>query len=259
MLRNLACTLFTGIIFWGFSSEPIADVIELRADDWCPYTCASDENQGLLVEIATRVFTNAGHKVVFRTVPWARAQLEVKHHKAHGLVGVTPAEAPSLIYSTEPLLYAENHWFVKADNRWHFDTLASLKPLKLGATEDYSYGSAIDTYIAQNKTDSAKVQLHISDVSLLRNLRNLQQERIDVLLEDCRVVTVTAQQHREKVALRSAGLASRIALYIGFAPDHPKSKHYAQLLNQGMAKLIDSGELAQMLKRYPASLCQSTR
>lgn len=259
MLQKLSHAVFTAILLAAIVSEAKADTIELRADDWCPYTCASSEHQGLLVEIATHIFTAAGHRVNFRTVPWTRAVLEVQHHQANGLIGVTPAEAPSLLYSAEPLMYAEDHWFVRTDNPWRFDDLTSLAGIKLGATEGYSYGQDIDAYIAQHKSDAEKVQLYISDVSLQRNLRKLQRGNIDVLLEDCRVVTRAVQRHKKKVALVSAGLASQIGLYIGFAADHPKSKHYIELLNKGSRALVESGELAQMLARYPATLCQANR
>lgn len=64
------------------TEKSIGDEITLRADEWCPYNCAPDaDKKGFMVDIATAVFEEAGHKVDYKLMPWARAVADTKEGK----------------------------------------------------------------------------------------------------------------------------------------------------------------------------------
>ena len=68
-----------------------AETIILVADTWCPYNCdPGSKYPGFMVEIAQRVFSAAGHQVVYQVEPWNRAVLSVQSGRFQGLIGVTP-------------------------------------------------------------------------------------------------------------------------------------------------------------------------
>ena len=60
-----------------FGSNVWADVITLRADEWCPYNCQpKSQNPGFIIEIAETVFKKAGHTIDYQVMPWARPRSE---------------------------------------------------------------------------------------------------------------------------------------------------------------------------------------
>lgn len=68
--------LILGAIFTVISSPLIgsggavqADVVTLRADQWCPYNCVpGSDRPGYMIEIAREVFGRAGHQIDYQAL-----------------------------------------------------------------------------------------------------------------------------------------------------------------------------------------------
>jgi len=76
-----------------------ADVVTLRADEWCPYNCAPGSHQpGFAIEIAQRAFEPIGATVDYQTMTWSRALVEVRRGVYDGAVAATKFEAPRLFF-----------------------------------------------------------------------------------------------------------------------------------------------------------------
>ena len=95
-----------------------ADVITLRADEWCPYNCAENSDRpGYAVEIAREVFGRAGHSVEYRTMAWSRALQECRKGLVTGVVGAAHTEVPDFIFPQEPVAVADITFAVPRDRR----------------------------------------------------------------------------------------------------------------------------------------------
>lgn len=229
-----------------------ADTINLVADEWCPYNCEPDTDEpGYMIEIAQRVFSEAGHTVTYRTLNWSRSVEDTRHGKYDGIVGASKPEAEDFVFPDENLGDSANSFFVTKENSWRYQGMPSIEKVRIAVIKDYEYGTLLDDYIAANKTDLKKVQVATGDTALEKNFTKLVNGRIAVVIEDGAVGRYTA---------KSMGLADKVQfagndgdpsdLYIAFSPKNPKSQEYAKILSKGIERLRSSGELQTILEKY---------
>lgn len=234
-----------------------ADVISLRADEWCPYNCdpGSDES-GYMIEIVTLVFEKAGHTIDYQTLSWSRAVLDAQTGKYTGLIGATKAEVPEFIFPEEPLGVASDFLWVKKGNPWRYAGVDSLKQIKLGAIQDYDYGEEVLAYMDEHK-DSLSVQVAVGEKALEKNITKLEMGRIDALIENKAVFQYTVHGLAKADLFEEAGEISDTLennlVYIAFSPALPQSQEYARILTEGIRELRASGEFQKILDRYGVS------
>ncbi|QKE64877.1 transporter substrate-binding domain-containing protein [Aquipseudomonas campi] len=236
-----------------------AETIILVADAWCPYNCDPDsERPGFMVEIAQRVFSAAGYKVVYLVEPWNRAQQSVQAGRYQGLIGVTPRMLQKL---EQPLQAPQQEqarirgaYFTLADSTWRYNGTQSLYSERLGLIAGYGYAPIRD-YIAANE-GTERVQYAHGEDALQNNLNKLLHGRISLVRSDELAFRYTAKQMGLADRFRDAGgeqlgEIDRL-LYIAFAPEEvcPACSEYAQILSDGMSSLRQSGELEKILARY---------
>lgn len=223
------------------------------ADEWCPYNCAPGmEPEGFAVDIARRIFEEAGYEVVYQTMPWTRALLEVTQGRADAAIGVSGNEAPHLIFPVEPCGMSDNAFFTEIGSKWRWDGIQSLRRMRTAFIRDYDYGDGDDfhDYIRDNK-NSPWIHLGKEDDALPRNLRLLARGRVDVVVADVNV---------GNYLLKAMGLEDAIKLnsqehlftpiYIAFSQAHANGRMLADTYDTGIDKLRASGELARIMSRY---------
>lgn len=236
-----------------------ADTIVLVADAWCPYNCSPDsDHPGFMVEIAQRVFAEAGHQVVYLVEPWKRALLSVQLGHYQGIIGITPK---MLEESAQPLQVPQHEqarmrvaYFTLADSQWRYSGPQSLASERLGLIAGYSYVQ-IQDYIDANQ-GTERIQYAHGEDALQTNLRKLLHGRVSVVRSDEQAFLHAAQQMGQTDSFRDAGGENLDArdrqLYIAFAPAQvcPACANYAQTLSEGMTHLRQNGELKKILARY---------
>ncbi len=229
-----------------------ADEITLAADAWCPYNCApGSERPGYMVEIATRAFAQAGHKLSYKTMPWARALAEADAGKITGVFGASPEEAPGLLYPKQPLAQSRNVLAVRAGDSFVWTSPKSLESLALGVMLDYTYGPLLDPYIKSNLKNTNRIQVLGGDEPLKGNLRKLLAGRIGATIDDVNVLTYELTSEKQTDAVRIVDIADTAnPLYIGLSSKLPQAAAYGKLLDETVVALRASGELAKILARY---------
>lgn len=55
--------------------------IKLAATDWCPFTCSSMKNKGVVTEFVTKILAKHKIKLEVEFLPWARAVSNATNHK----------------------------------------------------------------------------------------------------------------------------------------------------------------------------------
>lgn len=228
-----------------------ADVISLRADNWCPYNCApGSDKPGYLIEIAQRVFREAGHTVDYQKINWARAISETRKGKFNAIVGAAKSDAEDFVFPEESMGFAIGCFYTKPGMEWKYENPESLAKLKIGVIKDYSYSATMDAYITKHRQDTSRVEVVAGEDALLLNLKKLKMGRITAIFENDYVMNYTLSAHKGEFDVKQSGCIDNDPIYIAFSPNHPQSRAYAKLLSTGVASLRKSGALKEILARY---------
>lgn len=239
-------------VLLGSMHPALADEVVIAADVWCPYNCApNSDHPGYLVEIATKALAEGGHKLVYKTMPWARALSEAGTGKIDGVFGASPDEASNLIYPKQPLAQSRSVLVVPVASPFVWSSAKALETFAVGIIQDYSYGPTLDTYIKANAENSSRIQSIGGDAPLIGNLRKLLAGRIGATVDDANVLAYTIKTEDLTSSLRLIDLPDASnPLFIGFSPKLSKAADYAALLDKTVTGLRASGELTALLARY---------
>jgi len=230
------------------------DTITVAADAWCPFTCEpGSSSPGYMIEIAREIFKKSGHTLVYKTVEWKKAIEETRKGKFTAIAGGAKSDSPDFIFPEKSLGVSQNIFFVKRGNPWKYNGVDSLKKVKLGVSQGYSYSEEIDRYIQANKGKPA-VFVASGDIPIQENIDKLMKGSIDVFIEDPSVFgNYCGSKGLQKVlgATQPAGTDGPAEkIYMAFSPATPKSKEYAAILSAGIDRMRKTGELKAILAKY---------
>ncbi len=232
------------------ANDPDTRVI-LAADPWCPHNCkAGSEREGYMVDIARKIFTDAGYQFEYRNYGWARSLREARNNRIDGVIGALRGDAPDFVFPETPLGSVIITMYTRPDSQWRYQGLASLAGLTLLTINGYSYSPELDNYIRTHSDDSKRVWQLTGAAPLERALKLLKERRADVFAEDRSVMNWFIGQHPSLPAPRTAGVAHRAPIHIAFSPDDSRSGELGQLLDRGIARMADNGELENIMAAY---------
>lgn len=229
-----------------------SDVIRIGADIWYPFNGEPDSPKpGYMIELASRIWSEAGHSVDYQVMPWERAIDEARAGELDCIVGTTLDEAPDFLFPDQPLGMDESYIFVLKNNDWEYTGIPSLAEIRIGIVGGYSYDDGeFDDYVA-SQVGSPTVQVMKGNNALDQNLRKLISRRIDALVESPMVMHARLQQIEDAPAVRVAGrIGSVTPLYIACSPSNPMAATYVRELNDGIVRMRISGELERLLDGY---------
>lgn len=235
----------------GLGGEPArADVITLRADEWCPFNCVPGAMPGYGVELAQEIFAKAGHKVEYSLSPWGRSLEDCLHGAIVAVIGAAPVDSPDLIFPQEPIGVWDTTFVVRKGDPWRYGGAASLAGVKLGGIIGYNYMDPVGGYVEEHKGDRNRVDLVGSVKPLEQNLRKLGAGRIGATMDSRAVLDFKLSELGLADSVDYAGETESGPIYIAFSPVNPKAQEYARLLDDGLREMRASGRLAEILKRY---------
>lgn len=244
------------LLFISTGADCRAESISLRADAWAPLNdVAGAALPGYGIEIAKAVLEKNGISLDYQTMPWNRATQEAAEGNIDAIIGASHGDCETCVFPKEPIGKMDNHFFVKKGNQWRYNGIPSLSTVKVAAVDGYDYdGGELNTYLGSKK-GSDDVQLMTGDGALEKNIKKLQAGRVDVVIEEKSVfywtlksLGIAADEFEEA---GSTGKADPI--FIAFSPKKPKSSEYAKQIEEGIAALRASGELAKILSKYGVS------
>jgi len=242
------------ILSFIFINCALGDQIILVADEWCPYNCSPNSGRkGYMVDLATQILGEAGHRVTYQTINWSRSIVKAREGMYHGIIGSSREEAPDFIFTKEPFGLANCHYWVKKGDPWRYNGLNSLKGRWLGVIQDYDYGKELGDYINKNEGTFA-VQERAGDDALDILIKKLEHGRINTLNEDKNVFLYKLKKLGKMGLFEDAGhdLTSIESnyIYIAFSPFFKQSKEYANILNEGLIRYRKNGTLQKLLSEY---------
>lgn len=244
----LATVLLAVILSAG---SAFAATLTVRSDNWAPFNGdPKDAKPGYMIEVLKAIFEPQGVQIDYQTMPWNRSKDEVRKGKYDAIVGADHEEGAGYVLPKETFGKFDNTFFATSSNSWRFKGVDSLKQIKLGVVEGYSYGDEMNTYL--KSAPQGKVIAATGNDALPKLLKMLQAGRIDVILEDVSVMSYALITNGVPAGeVTAAGsLGDTNDLYIAFAPGKDTSKKYSEQFSAGIAELRKSGKLKQILDRY---------
>ena len=234
---------------------PVQKTVTLSADVWCPYNCdPKSPRPGFMVEIAQRAFAKENVQVRYVLRPWSQAIDDARGGRIAGIIGASVRDARDFIFPAVAQGRMVNKFFVRKGTRWRFDGVKSLEARTLAAVADYSYdGGVLDLYLAQHQSTPARVVLASGDTPLADNVKKLLDGKVDVVVEDARVMGYYAMTQHLVDQIEEAGelpLSKNSDLFVAFSPADPNAPRYAARLAETMQELRRSGELQKILAVY---------
>ncbi|MDK8465678.1 transporter substrate-binding domain-containing protein [Marinobacter sp. SS13-12] len=215
--------------------------ITLVGDKWCPFNCNDHpDHRGVLVEKAASALAEEGFKLEYIEIPWSRAIISVRDGQYDAIVGTGISETPDFHFPPEPLANAHHSFFTLPTSAWEYQGLESLKDIRIGVIQDYSYGGLYEDYIKENQDNESRVVILRGDRVLPRLVEMLGLGRIDVLVAEERVLNYHFALSGQENPLRHAGLANEEALYVAFSPALDDGAEFAEALGHGMKKIEKS-------------------
>lgn len=242
------CSTFLVLPVWSETRAQEALTVSIAAPDyWCPYACdRSGSRLGFTVDIARAALEAGGHRVIYQNLPYDRALFEAERGRIDAVIPAFRDEAPGFIFPSQAVSLTEYCFYVPEGESWRYSGLDSLTGLHFVATSGYSYGVAMDTYIAAG-LDRRVTLIQGNDVSArLREL--VRRNRFDALLDD----RLLFEFSQDSAGLSSAGcLEERHAGYLALSPENPaRSNAIARALERGIKAMRDGGQLCEILGDY---------
>lgn len=234
----------------GLAAQADADVIELRADPWCPFNCEpGSERPGYMVEIAREAFAMAGHEVNYETLNWARSLAKARRGEIDGVIGAIHEEAPDFVFGP-PMGFYRDAIITRAGEQIDLSRPGAMDGLRLGAINDYEYSAPISDYLDANRDNRELVQFTSGDDALAKNLRKLIAGRIDMVAEVAVVAYHTMAEESIGGDLIVTAIDQDAPIFIAFSPARGTSVRYARDLENGIAALEASGRLEAIVTSY---------
>lgn len=224
------------------SSAPAAPTLTLVVDNYPPYIDELTESQGVLSELVSRAFTNAGLQTQLSFLPWPRVpEAAAQANHASFLWFKTPELEQNWLFS-EPIVELRQVLITTTKFQANLSRLDEFRAYRLGVTKGYFYGAE---FTAQRR--DFRLTEAVSDYA---SLQNLLAGRVDVVLMDPIVAKQMWQQLPDQtVKLRylSKPLLTAQPAYLvcsrNFLPCHA----VIQSFNQALLQLQQSGVEQQIL------------
>lgn len=251
-MRNSKIIIKTAIVMHALALAQTAvskpKTIHIGSDPWCPYQCFDKtEPYGITLDIMKAIFEPQGYKVTMANLPWARAIQSLRDGEITTFGSAAKADAPDIIFANEPTTNMRNTIFKSTSDSWKFKDMNSLTEGTLGIIQSYTYGEAMDAYIAKN---SKFVDTATGSIALESNIRKLIAKRIRFIIDDENIILFAANRIQERDKIAAAHVISEVPLHFGFSPKNPNAKELAKITSHALQKMKKDGSLARIYAKY---------
>lgn len=237
-----------GLVFLAGALPAISQATDLNvvhSGNWPPYSDAGLPGQGLAVDIVTTALKRAGYTPYLRIDSLDR----ILEGGALGVYDVfaTPwysdARNQYLDYS-KPYLESHIRFIERKGANIKFESLADLKGVMVGTVQDYAYGEAF--------TESRDL-IKIPERNLIQNLLKLTQGRIDLTLDDERVLGYEINRYMpnsmDKLEFLARPLDVR-GIHIGVSRENPEHAKIVAAFDKAIAAMKQDGSFDAIVAKH---------
>ena len=125
------------------------------------------------------------------------------------------------------------------------DSVKDIGNRRLGLTQGYGYGNAIDMNDEINKVYSKSDEII---------LKKLIAKRVDFIVLYDRVTEYLISKLNVQGAVKPVGLSEATDLYIAFSRKHPDGKKYCDIFSRGLRKIKSNGTYQKIWDEWSGKL-----
>ena len=226
--------------------------IILAADYYCPYTCkAGSAREGMLTELAKRIFDKHGIEVEYKTMPWNQALRDLQNGVIDGVMGAKIDEIKARFPSVHQTS-SQTASFVTYDSKWFYDGVSSLSENVIGLVDGYSYPLELKSYIYSLYIVKPELFSFASGEDPVGdNIKKLEKKQIFTYIEDENVIR-DYMKSNNIVNIKNVGYISPLPtkIYIAFSYANPNSSKYAKIMTEETLIMKTNLELQTLYDKY---------
>jgi polar amino acid transport system substrate-binding protein len=233
----------------------IAETITIRADEWAPInTDPRMTNQGIMIDLATAIAAESGHKVDYRIMGWDDALAAANAGNIDCVVGTLKNEATENGLKTpqKPWVVAQQTAYARFDRQANIGKVADFAAFRVGFSDGYSYGDEIDQYIKQNLKDPKKIYMSKSSRPIRDLLLRMNVGQVDIAVETNVVMDYNLATANLNARIKSVGapIRTKDELYIACSAKKASTANYLAMFDAGLPKMRASGKFKEILAKY---------
>jgi polar amino acid transport system substrate-binding protein len=256
-MHRLAIGLLTfGLLTFGLLAVNVqaAKLNVVHSGNWPPYSGEGLPGEGLAVDLVITALQRAGYETVLNVDSLDRI-LE------GGRLGVydvfaTPwysDERNQYLAFSEPYLESRIRFIKRKDKKFEYEGFDDLRGVMIGVVKDYAYDDAFN---------ESRDIIKISERNLIQNLLKLSQGRIDLTLDDERVLLYEINRYMpntmDKLEMLPRPLAVR-GIHIGVSRENPGHEKIIAAFDKAIADMKKDGSYAKIVDKHRAYIEQPLR
>jgi len=232
--------------------------VKIALFDFCPWQCpdlGEPQRPGIIVEAAKAIFKEAGYRVQFFTVPYARAIKGTEEGDYDVILNLNAHTSQKLLLSEESSAYIEMNFYLRKDDLWHYKGIPSLKSIQIISIIGYDYSPispSYQKYISENE-NTGKVVFLSGDNASERAFRMVLEKRATTFNEAASVFEYSTLKAGIRNQFKKGETLGGGPLYAGFTPRRTSAKTFRNVFDKGIIKLRESGALKKILDHYGVS------
>lgn len=225
--------------------------LQIRADDWCPYTCDPSSGQnGFIIDLAKQILEPKGYKVHYKLLNWARSIKDTRLGRYDGIAGAAKTDAPDFQFPEQHYTWQKVAFFGKASSTFKASSAVDFATTKLGLINSYTYDEATNSAVEKKEKF---LEIVSGDDGLLSLTRMVQDGRIEAFIENPAVFKTYAKKNGlkyEDFKIIGRPAMEKQLLYIAFGPKVKDAKVINKIIDQGILSMRKSGEYQKLLEKY---------
>ncbi len=228
-IMALVIMLFSAHLAFCESVEIIAE------DDWFPYCAkAGDGVDGLAVDIVKAAFQAEGLEAVFQPMNYDRGMAMVKDGKAIGCFDAprTAEIEDTYLWHDDKLFSADSFFYAPADFAGQVTGTKDLEGKKLGLTQGYGYGDAIDQ-------DGKILKEYSKSDEII--LKKCAAKRVDFVILYDKVASFLIGKLGLQGQIKQVGPSESTDIFVVFSKTHPSGQKYRDIFSSGLKKIKADG------------------
>lgn len=224
--------------------------IIIAADTWCPYTCADGQNfDGFAVEIVSEALKMAKIGYQYKNASFDRIEELVEKGNWQISVATDKFLTPRLLISKESVAIGRYVYVALKNRSIKINQVADLQKLVLGVASGYFYSKKLMDYITAKK-NAAKVSMVSSSMPHKLNLLKLKNGRIDVYLEDERVVKYWAKELKMDQEIEVVGIDTEYMYFNGLKNKNKESKKLLKRIDNELQSFKKTEKFTEIMQKY---------
>jgi polar amino acid transport system substrate-binding protein len=245
LVRRIA-GLFIGVAVCSHAAMAF-DINVVHSGNWPPYADEDLPEQGLAIDLVTTALKRAGYSPKVKTASLTQI-LEGSKTGAFD-VFATPwytMDRDQYLDFSQPYLESSIHFIKRKDTSFEYTKFDDLEGMKIGVIENYAYD--------EDFNDSTLIE-KINASSLTDNLKKLVEKKVDLSLDDERVLRYTLNQtmpyNMATLEILKKPLAMR-GVNIGVSRNNPDHASIVTGFDKAIAEMKIDGTHNRIVQKHKA-------